>query len=368
MKKKITILLLVAIMLFSVTACAPTTPSPEGPTDSSPPVETEPGDTTPPEGKFKVGVLIYDFANDYMSYVRHGMKQRADELDFEIEIVDGRGDQSTQIDQLETLISKKVDLIMCAVMETEANQTVVDKCKEAGIPLILNNKKPTEDVILSYDQAYYVGVATKQPGVAQAEMIVEDWKNNPEMDKNGDGVLQYVFLLGQKGHVNAEDRYAGMIEVFDKHDFKREELDFQEANWNTAEAKDITDAWLMKHNDNIEVIISNNDAMALGAIEACKAVGYFGSDASLKMPIYGVNALEVALQALRDGTLSGTVLTDMILEGRTCSQLAYNILTGADPFNEIPFESEEARSVLVYGSPVRLGNIEDAEAMYAAFD
>ncbi|MEA4911523.1 MAG: galactose ABC transporter substrate-binding protein [Oscillospiraceae bacterium] len=351
--KKIVAILLTLLMVLSFAACSAKSGD-----------DAEAGTA---DKEYNVGILIYDFANDYMSYVRAGMALKFDELGVNYEIVDGKGDQATQNDQMDTLIAKGVDLIIWAPMETEANQTLIDKCKAADIPCIINNKPPTtEGVMESYDTCWYVGVSTKQPGVCQAEMIVEDWNNNPEMDKNGDGILQYVFLLGQKGHQNAEDRYTGMNEVFDAQGIKREELDLQEAGWNTANAKDVTDAWLMKYGDSIEAIISNNDAMALGAIEACKAVGYFGDDDTLQMPIYGVNALQSALPEVVAGTLKGTVMTDMITEGKVCAQLAYNVLTGAELLTGIDYPMTSDKKIFVDGIAIRADNVSVAEDMYAA--
>ena len=316
--------------------------------------------TEQPGDDFLVGVLIYAFANEYMSYVRRGIQEGAAELGITVEIVDAGMDQARQIDQADTLISKGVDAMIIAPVESAACQTFIDKCVDAGVPVVLLNPKPEQDVIDSYDLCWYVGAATQQPGEAQAEMILEDWNADPGMDKNGDDVLQYVLLHGMRGHANAEARIRGVYRIFDEAGLQYEELDVQEAGWDTTRAKDITDAWLMRYGDRIEVIISNNDAMALGAIESLKAEGFTGDRA---IPVYGINAIEAGLEALREGTLMGTVMSDTISEGKVSVRILHNVLTGKDTFDGIDYEITD-KAVAIYGLPIRLDNIELAEAMY----
>ena len=363
--KKYLSLLLVLLLAFGLVGCgspkASETPvATEAPAATEAPTEAPAANEESAESNYLVGSLIYAFANDYMSYVRKGISEEAERRGITSEIVDGNNDQAKQLDQADTLITKGANALIVAAEETEACQTFVDKSKAADIPLILVNKKPAQEVIDSYDKCWYVGAATQQPGECQAEMIVEDWAKHPEWDKNGDGILQYVLILGLKGHVNAEARVVGMNLVFDREDFKREELDMQEGKWDTTTAKDLTDAWMMKFGDKIEMIISNNDAMALGAIESMTANGYTGEKA---IPVYGINAIEAGLQALRDGTMMGTVMSDMISEGAVCVQVADNVLNGKDPYEGISYDVVD-KSIAIYGLPIRLENIADAEFMY----
>ena len=92
--------------------------------------------------------------------------------------------------------------------------------------------------------------------------------------------------------------------------------------WDAAMAKDKVDAWLSSSKANdIEVIISNNDGMALGALEATKAHGK-------KLPIFGVDALPEALQLIKKGELAGTVLNDGVNQGKAVVQLSNNLAQG----------------------------------------
>ena len=259
-------------------------------------------------GDQKIGVLIFNYANDYISYVRKGLEAAAETAGVEYLTVDGANDQAKQTEQVDTMIQKKVDGLCVALVESTAAETIIEKCRTADLPVVFVNKKPTAEVLNTYDKCWYVGCATQQPGEFQAEMMLEDWKADPSMDKNGDGKIQYVIIKGENGHENAEARIVGIHKVLDESGIEYEELDCQVAGWDASKAKDIMDTWLSKYGDDIEVILSNNDAMALGAIESLKAAGYFEGDK--QVAVYGINAIQTGLEALEQGYLRGTIITE----------------------------------------------------------
>ena len=91
---------------------------------------------------------------------------------------------------------------------------------------------------------------------------------------------------------------------------------------------------IASYGERIECVLSNNDEMALGAIEALKAAGYF--TAGKYMPVVGVDATAPALEALKEGTLLGTVLNDAVNQGEAILLLAVAAVTG--DFADYPFE------------------------------
>lgn len=92
------------------------------------------------------------------------------------------------------------------------------------------------------------------------------------MGSEQDGQIQFVLLKGEPGHPDAEARTTYVIKELNDKGIKTEQLQLDTAMWDTAQAKDKMDAWLSGPNANkIEVVIANNDAMAMGAVEALKA-------------------------------------------------------------------------------------------------
>ena len=293
MKKKLTALVLtVATAMTVLYGCGGSSGGTEQPAakgGETQATEAQPQKTEAAEaGDQKIGVLIFNYANDYISYVRKGLEAAAQTAGVEYLTVDGANDQAKQTEQVDTMIQKKVDGLCVALVESTAAETIIEKCRTADLPVVFVNKKPTAEVLNTYDKCWYVGCATQQPGEFQAEMMLEDWKADPTMDKNGYGKIQYVIIKGENGHENAEARIVGIHKVLEESGIEVEELDCQVAGWDASKAKDIMDTWLSKYGDDIEVILSNNDAMALGAIESLKAAGYFEGDKQIA--VYGINA------------------------------------------------------------------------------
>ncbi|SPY32494.1 D-galactose-binding periplasmic protein [Pasteurella canis] len=124
-------------------------------------------------------------------------------------------------------------------------------------------------------------------------MIAKHWKANPAYDLNKDGKIQYVLLKGEPGHPDAEARTKFVIEELNSKGIQTEQLFIDTGMWDAALAKDKMDAWLSSSKAaQIEVIIANNDGMAMGALEATKAHGK-------KLPIFGVDALPEVLQLIK---------------------------------------------------------------------
>ena len=197
--------------------------------------------------------------------------------------------------------------------------------KEKNVPVVFYNRKPSDEAIASYDKLYYVGIDPNAQGVAQGELIEKLWKENPNLDLNKDGVIQYVMLTGEPGHPDAVARTKYSIQTLNDHGIKTEELHKDTAMWDTATAKDKMDAWLSGPNGSkIEVVICNNDGMALGAIESMKAAGKV-------LPTFGVDALPEALVKIEAGEMAGTVLNDAKGQASATFNMVVNLAQGKEP-------------------------------------
>ena len=279
------------------------------------------------DGVVTIGANIYSFQDNFMNGVmKPELERYAAEKGVEIDIVDSEGQQAKLNDQIDVFITKGVDVLAINLVDPASAMNVIEKAKRADIPLILFNKEATEAGAMgSYDKVWYVGTNSAESGIIQGEMMVADWKANPDWDKNGDGAVQYVMLKGEPGHPDAEARTKESVKAFVDAGIKVEQLALEaDPNWSTAHGNDKMAAWLTSSfGPNIELVICNNDGMAFGAINALKAAG-------VELPLYGVDALEQALQHIADGEMNGTVLNDGINQSRATLDLAVNAAMGKD--------------------------------------
>ena len=271
----------------------------------------------------RIGVTIYKYDDNFMALMRKEIDKEAKQLKgIELLMNDSQNAQSIQNDQVDVLLSKGVKALAINLVDPSAAPTIIGKAKPDNIPVVFFNKDPGGKAIGSYDMAYYVGTDPKESGIIQGDLIAKQWKAMPAMDLNKDGKIQFVLLKGEPGHPDAEARTKYVVDQLNKQGIQTEQLFMDTGMWDAAMAKDKTDAWLSSSRANdIEVIISNNDGMALGALEATKAHGK-------KLPIFGVDALPEALQLIKKGDLAGTVLNDGVNQGKAVVQLSNNLAQG----------------------------------------
>ncbi len=343
--KKLLALLLAFTLVFSLVACG-STQSTGGGDDAKIP---------------KIGVTIYKFDDNFMSFVRRSIEKNA-EGKAELILNDSQNNQANQNDQIDMMISKGVKALAINLVDPQAAQTIISKAKEADMPVVFFNKEPSAEALASYDKAWYVGTASEEAGIIQGKMIADTWKANSAWDKNGDGKIQYVLLKGEPGHPDAEARTKFAVEEVKNAGIDVEELELQTGMWDSVKGKELMDAWLAKHGDAIEYVIANNDAMALGAINSLKAEGYYSGDKF--MPVVGVDAIPDALTQIEEGILVGSVLNDAANQGKASLDLALNVASGKDVLEGTDWKLDDKKAVRVPYLAITKENIQIAKDSY----
>lgn len=370
MKKWIS-LALALVMALSLAACggsgsstpAASTPAAGGGAQSSA------GDAEP----LHIAFFMYENSNTFTTYIRKGLENYGAENGVVVESFDGKSDQSTQTDAITTALAKGgYDLIVVNPVDSGAGATINNLCREHNIPVIYADRAPdlVGGILDDYEQAYYVGLDWSDPGAVQAQMVYEAWTaEGSTLDKNGDGVLQYVLLQGNVAQQNAIYRTAAINELFEgwaaDGTMPTEQLDIQDGNWSSDKGKDVMDTWNVKFGDQIEAVLCNNDTMAMGAIESLKTAGAF--DGENPPVVYGINGIPDVWEMVEDGYMAGTVLTSPYREAKIIIDMALNIQAGNEPLAGTDYVwGEFGKDVRVDDVAVTLDNLKVAQDDYAA--
>jgi methyl-galactoside transport system substrate-binding protein len=282
----------------------------------------------PQTDELVIGSAIYKYDDTFMSGVRTAMSSAAEgkaKLDF----VDSANQQPIQSEKVDLFLAKKVNALAINPVDRTAAAVLIDKAKSANTPIVFFNREPMPEDLKKWDKVYYVGAKAEESGTLSGQIVVDYWKAHPEADKNKDGIIQYVMITGEPGHQDAELRTQYSIKAIEDAGLKTQKLAQDTAMWDRVKGQEKMAAFIGAHGDKIELVIANNDDMALGAIEALKAVGYFRD--SKYMPVVGVDATAAAMQALEEGTLLGTVLNDAKNQGQATFALAYALAQGKTP-------------------------------------
>lgn len=317
-----------------------------------------------------LGAGIYSASDNFNSYIGKAITNACDGI-FKTNIEDGQNDQSTQNNQVDTMLAKGASVVAVSVCDVTAAPTLLQKCKDAGnVPIIFFNKEITDyDVINSYENAYQVTSTGGDYGASiQAQMVIDYWKEHPEMDKNGDGKLQLVYLMGDPGHTASQPRCDYLKSTIEDAGIEIDLLAEDTGMWVTATAKEKMDAWVSKYGDEIECCVAGNDAMALGALSAVEAAGFNtdGEESSKYIPIYGIDALPEILSKIESGEITGSVLQDAKTQGQTIVKMAENLTSGKDAVDGIEGveTEEEAKAVRVPYQAITKDNLDLAKSTY----
>ena len=317
-----------------------------------------------------LGAGIYSASDNFNSYIGKAITNACDGI-FKANIEDGQNDQSTQNNQVDTMLAKGASVVAVSVCDVTAAPTLIQKCKDAGnVPIIFFNKEITDyDVINSYENAYQVTSTGGDYGASiQAQMVIDYWKEHPEMDKNGDGKLQLVYLMGDPGHTASQPRCDYLKSTIEDAGIEIDLLAEDTGMWVTATAKEKMDAWVSKYGDEIECCVAGNDAMALGALSAVEAAGFNtdGEESSKYIPIYGIDALPEILSKIESGEITGSVLQDAKTQGQTIVKMAENLTSGKDAVDGIEGveTEEEAKAVRVPYQAITKDNLDLAKSTY----
>ncbi|RXZ83183.1 galactose ABC transporter substrate-binding protein [Paenibacillaceae bacterium] len=310
-------------------------------------------------GESKIGVAIYKFDDTFMTGVRNAMTAAASGK-AELDVVDSQNAQTTQNEKIDLFISKKYKAMIVNPVDRTAAGVIIDKAKKAKTPVVFLNREPLAEDMNKWDKVYYVGAKAEESGTISGQLLVDYWKANQGADKNGDGKLQYVMLQGEPGHQDAELRSKFSVQAIQDAGIDVEALAVDTAMWDRVKGQEKMQAFLAQFGDKIEAVLANNDDMALGAIEALKAAGYFTGDKFI--PVIGVDATAPAIQALQDGTLLGTVLNDAKNQGSAAVAIADVLAKGETPTKEnTGYDISDGKYVWISYKKITKDNIADAQ-------
>ena len=266
---------------------------------------------------------------------------------------DAAGSQRTQDDQVKELLDAGSNVLCVNLVDRADPSEIIDLARESGVPIIFFNREPVAGDMMQWDGLYYVGADAKQSGVMQGELAAEAIKENGSIDRNKDGKIQYVVLEGEPGHQDAIIRTENAVDTLKANGIALEKLECGIANWNRAQAQNRMMQMVSQYQNKIELVLANNDDMALGASDAYEKLNY---TESVLPVIFGIDGTDVGLLAVAEEKLSGTVYNDKEGQAQAMARLSLALVSGRG-MEEIEFEND--RYVYLNYSKITMDNIGD---------
>lgn len=279
----------------------------------------------------KVGVTMYDEYDPFTTAIANSISEKlkvfAQEQNLNIicDVVYSNKSQLQQNDQVENFIDKGYDVVCVNLVDRTDAMQIIDKAKSNDIPVIFFNRELVEEDLERFDKLYYVGAAPEESGRYQAEIIVDilsDPARFSQCDFSNDGVIQYVMLEGEAGHQDAMVRTKVSVEEIQNAGFKLEKISDKIANWNREQAETKMLSILEGHPWQIELVIANDDNIALGALDALEDFGV------PELPlIVGVNGEKEVIDDIINGQIAGTVYNNGYQMGEIIAKMAISLGT-----------------------------------------
>lgn len=282
------------------------------------------------QNEIYVGIACYDQGDIFISNLIQCFKnelnsQQGDSYDVMVTVRDAVGSQRTQNDQVKEMIDEGCNILCINLVDRTDPSEIIDCAKEKNIPIIFFNREPVAEDMMQWDKLYYVGAKARQSGQMQGEIAADLILKDKSIDKNHDGKIQYVVLEGEMGHQDAIVRTDSSVETILAKGIKMEKLSYEIANWKRAQAQNRMEQLIRQYGNTIELVLSNNDDMALGALDSYRIMGYTKDDMPMML---GVDGMQEALEAVKDGRLTGTVYNDKEGQAKMMAAIVFASVSG----------------------------------------
>ena len=278
-----------------------------------------------------IGVSMALFDDNFLTVLRNGMIEQAEAMDgVDIQVEDAQNDVARQLDQIKNFVASGVDAIIVNPVDTSATQAMSDAAEQAGIPLVYVNRQPVNVDTLPDNQAF-VASDERESGTLETVEICDI------LAAAGKDPANVYIMMGELSNQAAVQRTQDIDDVIanDQCAVELNVIDRQTANWSRDEAQDLMTNWLST-GEPFDALISNNDEMAIGAIQAMKASGIAMED----VVVGGIDATQDALQAMSGGDLDVTVFQDAAGQGAGALDAALKLARGEDVDQKVyvPFQ------------------------------
>ena len=285
----------------------------------------------------RIGVLLYRNDDTFIGTLRNSLEQAAKDYEKEtgirvaLDVRDAKRNQITQNSQAERMIDLDCDVLCVNIVDRSAASGIIDKAMEADTPIVFFNREPVAEDMNRWEKLYYVGADAKESAVLEGQILVDAYKKNPSsLDRNGDGVVSYVLLEGETNHQDSLIRTEWSIQTLKDGGVPIRRITGGIANWEKNQASALMEQWLSEYGTEIELVIANNDDMALGAIDAIERAGIVTGTIKL----VGIDGTPAGQDAFREGKLFGTVESSKEIYAKRIFDTAEELAMGKEVTQE----------------------------------
>lgn len=317
------------------------------------------------ENNSHISLFVYTsldtFMQGYAKQIQDTLKDKYNVITF-----DGESSQTYQNDQIVSEINNpESKFLLINLVDRLASKTIIEKASTESKPIVFLNREPLEKDLSGSELAYYVGARPESDGEIQGNIINEFFESSTNFlvnyDRNSNGKLDILLIKGEQGHQDTENRSQYSINRLKSLGYDTNIIDSRFCDWIRTSATEFLSEVYEDYKDDIDVIISNNDDMALGAIDYLKTLPEYDPELALydQYPlIVGVDATEVGLEAIVNKEMYGTVRNDYETQVEIIDTLIDYLLNEKD-MSSFPYPTDSKNFYRTDGIKITQENYEE---------
>lgn len=262
----------------------------------------------------KVGIAVYDLDDPYIQTLTDAIRSQLKDKNIDgkeiiYDVFDASGSAVTQNTQLYEILQQEYDVILWNPVSPTNVMGILEDAQEQDVPVILFNCEPAKADLEEQDNVWYVGTEAKEAGNMQGEMLIQAW-NTCEMDKNQNGMLDYILVEGEQAHTDVINRTDAFLQTASAA-LPLNQLHVISADWARTSALREMQNLSAEEVTEVEAVICSNDSMALGVAD-------FYAKQKLPPPvIIGINGIQDMQDAIDAGVIYGTVDLNVSEQAKT---------------------------------------------------
>ena len=290
-----------------------------------------------PQATIGVSMNDVESKNDFLKMTYQGFRD-ATQANPQVKMLinSTQGKQEQQEAQVRQFVTDGAQALVINIVDptNPATTSMVQKLCADKIPVVYFNRNPGEKLLAEcQNNAYLITGDDTESAIQQGLQILSYWDAHPNLDKNKDGIIQYALVQTRKGVVLTTERtkwVSSTLESYPERGKPTQMLFTDHADFSATLAEEVVNKWIQEPNfANVEVIIGNTDDVALGAVNALKKK-------NLKLPVFGIDGTKPALEAVKNGDLTGTISGKYDVQATTALRMAANLATKRNLMDGVP--------------------------------
>ncbi len=314
-------------------------------------------------GKYKdrISLFLYDYKDEFIKEFNESFKDIFSK-EYDLITYYASNSQKNQNESiLEELDNSNNKFFVINLVDRTSGNAIIKKCQSKNIPVVFFNRRPlSNDLIYDNSNFFYVGSDPSYEGVLQGDLINDyfiDFNNFKEnFDKNGNGKLDVILIKGERSHQDAEMRSSSVISRLTDLGYEVNVLSSSYCDWNRQKSYNYFESIYEDNKNDIDLVISNNDSMALGVNDYLKSIKEDNEKTLIEefFPIVGIDGTKEGIEASKNKDLIGTIKNDANEEAKAIYEVIKYTLNNED-FSTFPYTIDN-NFILIKGYKIQFFN------------